>query len=245
MSAYNLLLQTEFINPVGRTLMGELRDFLAQPIVHLVITTLLILLSALTISNENTEFISFIIWILLLSDPLIVHHILSPNKKETKQEGKPERIFPELDIPLPVTEENKDEYLAELDKISVAELWIDKHSADTDISSRDDRRIRDDITSEPAKTGKLKFFLKWIIGFPLLLLLIMAPPEYFAQSIGLVVIGLVIFAILKVGKTSYVGSDSHTFYYIVIAIISGFLIFLSIMIILLEFLNNPSTFIRP
>ena len=45
----------------------------------------------------------------------------------------------------------------------------------------------------------------------------MPPPEYFAQSIGLVVIGLVIFAILKVGKTSYVGSDSHTFYYIVIA----------------------------
>ena len=64
--------------------MGALRDFLAQPIVHLVITTLLILLSALTISNEDTEFISFIIWILLLSDPLIVHHILSPNKKETK-----------------------------------------------------------------------------------------------------------------------------------------------------------------
>ena len=69
------------------------------------------------------------------SDPLIVHHILSPNKIKTKQEGKPERIFPELDIPLPVTEENKDEYLAELDKISAAELWIDKHSADTNIST--------------------------------------------------------------------------------------------------------------
>lgn len=225
--------------------MGALRDFLAQPIVHLVITTLLILLSALTISNEDTEFISFIIWILLLSDPLIVHHILSPNKKETKQEGKPERIFPELDIPLPVTEENKDEYLAELDKISAAELWIDKHSADTNISSRDDRKIRDNITNEPTEAGKLKLILQWFIGFALVLLLIMPPPEYFAQSIGLVVIGLVIFAILKVGKTSYVGSDSHTFYYIVIALISGFLIFLSIMIILLEFLNNPSTFIRP
>ena len=73
----------------------------------------------MTISNEETEFISFII------DPLIVHHILSPNKKETKQEGKPERIFPELDIPLPVTEENKDEYLAELDKISAAEQWVE------------------------------------------------------------------------------------------------------------------------
>ena len=119
----------------------------------------------MTISNEDTEFISFIIWILLLSDPLIVHHILSPNKKETKQEGKPERIFPELDIPLPVTEENKDEYLAELDKISAAELWIGKHSTDTDISNPNDRRIRDDITSEPTKTGKLKFFLNGLSDF--------------------------------------------------------------------------------
>ena len=94
--------------------MSAQRRLLAQPIVHLVITTLLILLSALTMSNEETEWISFTIWIVLFFDPNIVHHILSPNKKETKQEGKPERIFPELDIPPPILEENKATYLAPL-----------------------------------------------------------------------------------------------------------------------------------
>ena len=120
--------------------MSAQRRLLAQPIVHLVITALLILLSALTISNEETEWISFTIWIVLFCDPFIVHHILSPNKEETKQEGKPERIFPELDIPPPILEKNKTTYLAELEQISAAEQWVEKHAIEETTSNRGDRR---------------------------------------------------------------------------------------------------------
>ena len=82
---------------------------------------------------------------MLFIDPFIVHHILSPNKKETKQESKPERIFPELDIPPPILEENKATYLAELEQISAAEQWVEKHSIEETTFNRGDRKIRDDI----------------------------------------------------------------------------------------------------
>ncbi len=36
----------------------------------------------------------------------------------------------DLAIPPPITEENKDRYLAELSKISEAENWVEKHSVD-------------------------------------------------------------------------------------------------------------------
>ena len=35
-----------------------------------------------------------------------------------------------LEIPPPITEENKDRYLAELSKISEAENWVEKHSVE-------------------------------------------------------------------------------------------------------------------
>ena len=229
--------------------MGGLRNLLSQPIVHLVITALLILLSALTISNEETEWISFTIWIVLFFDPFIVHHILRPNKKETKREGKPERIFPELDIPPPILEENKTTYLAELEQISAAEQWVEKHSIEETRSNRGDRKIRDDVEvtetsnlqSEPTIRGFIAIILFTIIW------VILSDTPYIDTLAILIFIGMVMYAILRIGKTSYVGSDAYlnTFYFIVIALISGVVILLSILIIFIELFSNPSSFIYP
>ena len=229
--------------------MGGLRNLLSQPIVHLAITALLILLSALTISNEETEWISFTIWIVLFFDPFIVHHILRPNKKETKREGKPERIFPELDIPPPILEENKATYLAELEQISAAEQWVEKHAIEETRSNRGDRKIRDDIVvaetsnlqSEPTIRGFIAIILFTIIW------VILLDTRHIDTLAILIFIGMVMYAILRIGKTSYVGSDAYlnTFYFIVIALISGVVILLSILIIFIELFSNPSSFIYP
>ena len=63
----------------------------------------------------------------------------------------------------------------------------------------------------------------------------------------LIFIGMVMYAILRIGKTSYVGSDAYlnTFYFIVIALISGVVILLSILFIFIELLSNPSAYNRP
>ena len=229
--------------------MSAQRRLLAQPIVHLVITALLILLSALTISNEETEWISFTIWIVLFFDPFIVHHILSPNKKETKQEGKPERIFPELDIPPPILEENKATYLAELEQISAAEQWVEKHSIEETTSNRGDRKIRDDIVVAETSNLQSEPTIRWFIAIPLLttIWVILLDTPYTGTLVILILIGMIMYAILRIGKTTYVGSDSYlnTFYFIVIALISGVVILLSILFIFIELLSNPSAYNRP
>jgi|GEM_PF-2107942 len=229
--------------------MSAQRRLLAQPIVHLVITALLILLSALTISNEETEWISFTIWIVLFFDPFIVHNILRPNKKETKQEGKPERIFAELDIPPPILEENKATYLAELEQISAAEQWVEKHSIEETTSNRGDRKIRDDIVVAETSNLQSEPTIRWFIALPLSLMIsvILLDTPYTGTLFILIFIGMVMYAILRIGKTSYVGSDAYlnTFYLIVIALISGVVILLSVLIIFIELLSNPSSFIYP
>ena len=229
--------------------MSAQRRLLAQPIVHLVITALLILLSALTISNEETEWISFTIWIVLFFDPFIVHNILRPNKKETKQEGKPERIFAELDIPPPILEENKATYLAELEQISAAEQWVEKHSIEETTSNRGDRKIRDDIVVAETSNLQSEPTIRWFIALPLSLMIwvILLDTPYTGTLFILIFIGMVMYAILRIGKTSYVGSDAYlnTFYFIVIALISGVVILLSVLIIFIELLSNPSSFIYP
>ena len=229
--------------------MNPQRRLLAQPIVHLVITALLILLSALTITNEETEWISFVIWIVLFCDPFIVHHILSPNKKETKQEGKPERIFPELDIPPPILEENKATYLAELEQISAAEQWVEKHAIEETTSNRGDRKIRDDIGVTDTTNLQSEPTIRWFIAIPLFttIWVILLDTPYIDTLAILIFIGMVMYAILRIGKKSYVGSDAYlnTFYLIVIALISGVVILLSILIIFIELLSNPSSFIYP
>ena len=72
-------------------------------------------------------------------------------------------MLPDLEIPPPITEENKDRYLVELSKISEAENWVEKHSVENN-SNQEDIRI---IQVENYKTDNFwsKFFASFGIGF--------------------------------------------------------------------------------
>ena len=69
----------------------------------------------------------------------------------------------DLAIPPPITEENKDRYLAELSKISEAESWVEKHSIENN-GNQEEIRI---IQVENSKTDNFstKFFASFGIGF--------------------------------------------------------------------------------
>ena len=61
----------------------------------------------------------------------------------------------DLAIPPPITEENKDRYLAELSKISEAENWVEKHSVDNqsayDVNKSEQQRdAKTTFKEEPA-----------------------------------------------------------------------------------------------
>ena len=43
----------------------------------------------------------------------------------------------ELEIPPPITEENRDQYLEELSQISEAENWVEKHSVENNSNKED------------------------------------------------------------------------------------------------------------
>ena len=66
-------------------------------------------------------------------------------------------------IPAPVLEENRDQYLDELSKISEAEDWVKKHSVQNK-SNQDEIRI---IQNENSKIDNYwsKFFISLVIGF--------------------------------------------------------------------------------
>ena len=170
-------------------------------------------------------------------------------KKETKQEGKPERIFPELDIPPPILEENKATYLAELEQISAAEQWVEKHAIEETTSNRGDRKIRDDIGVTDTTNLQSEPTIRWFIAIPLFttIWVILLDTPYTGTLVILILIGMIMYTILRIGKTSYVGSDSYlnTFYFIVIALISGVVILLSILFIFSELLSTPSAYNRP
>jgi len=72
-------------------------------------------------------------------------------------------MLPDLEIPPPITEENKDRYLAELSKISEAESWVEKHSIENN-GNQEEIRI---IQVENSKTDNFstKFFASFGIGF--------------------------------------------------------------------------------
>ena len=61
----------------------------------------------------------------------------------------------DLAIPPPITEENKDRYLAELSKISEAENWVEKHSVENqsayDVNKSEQQRdAKTTFKEEPA-----------------------------------------------------------------------------------------------
>ena len=68
-----------------------------------------------------------------------------------------------LNIPTPVTEENRDQYLEELCKISEAENWVEKHSVQ-DNTNQDEIRIyqNDNSTNEKIVIG-ISFAIVWLI----------------------------------------------------------------------------------
>ena len=69
----------------------------------------------------------------------------------------------ELYIPLPVTEENRDQYFEELSNISEAENWVEKHSVQ-DNTNQNEIRI---IVNEESMINNFwgKFFASLGIGF--------------------------------------------------------------------------------
>ena len=146
-------------------------------------------------------------------------------------------------------EENKATYLAELEQISAAEQWVEKHAIEETTSNRGDRKIRDDIGVTDTTNLQSEPTIRWFIAIPLFttIWVILLDTPYIDTLAILIFIGMVMYAILRIGKTSYVGSDAYlnTFYLIVIALISGVVILLSILIIFIELLSNPSSFIYP
>ena len=101
--------------------MGKQHSILDGWIIQLAITAILLLAVAWGSTVDELRWISLVILIIFSFNPLVVHDMLSIRRKNTEQEGKPSRLFPDLDIPAPILEENKDEYLAELDENSAAE----------------------------------------------------------------------------------------------------------------------------
>ena len=53
-----------------------------------------------------------------------------------------------LEIPAPITEQNKDEYLEELSKIKESEEWIKKHSAQNNGNQEEIRIIQIDNSAD-------------------------------------------------------------------------------------------------
>ena len=53
-----------------------------------------------------------------------------------------------LEIPAPITEQNKDEYLEELSKIKESEDWIKKHSAQNNGNQEEIRVIKIDNSAD-------------------------------------------------------------------------------------------------
>ena len=101
--------------------MGKRHSILDGWIIQLAITAILLLAVAWGSTVDELRWISLVILIIFSFNPLVVHDMLSIRRKNTEEEGKPSRLFPDLDVPAPILEENKDEYLAELDENSAAE----------------------------------------------------------------------------------------------------------------------------
>ncbi len=83
----------------------------------------------------------------------------------------------DLAIPPPITEENKDRYLAELSKISEAENWVEKHSVDNqsayDVNKSEQHRdAKTTFKEEPATWYEV------IIDILLSLLLVFGLPAF-------------------------------------------------------------------
>ena len=80
-----------------------------------------------------------------------------------------------LNIPPPITEENKDRYLEELSKITEADDWIERHSIDN--KSNQDVNKENNISQDPEKQANSKSITSYIVHESLywIIFLVVAP----------------------------------------------------------------------
>ena len=79
-----------------------------------------------------------------------------------------------LEIPAPITEQNKDEYLEELSKINESEDWIKKHSVENKSSINENKIVQNHNISD--KQVLSNFFEAIIENFgPVILFFILLP----------------------------------------------------------------------
>ena len=151
------------------------------PILNFLIWVFVVLIVASLVepamSTDNECLICLILWFALLL-PSALFGNWSKQSKLT--------LSANLDIPPPVLEENKEEYLAELDKIREAEEWIEKNT----VSEQPIKPVINNDTSngellvqqEPSKSNT---FLYLIILFMVSLFgaIIFIPQEEFGEAI--------------------------------------------------------------
>ena len=68
-----------------------------------------------------------------------------------------------LNIPTPVTEENRDQYFEELCKISEAENWVEKHSVQDNTNQNEIRIYQNDNSTNEKIVIGMSFVILWLI----------------------------------------------------------------------------------
>ena len=226
--------------------MGKRHSILDGWIIQLAITAILLLAVAWGFTVDELRWISLVILIIFSFNPLVVHDTLSIRRKNTEEEGKPSRLFQDLDIPAPILEENKDEYLAELDEISAAEQWVEEHSIAREISHQDQQKIPYDseLVNSNEKQSKRRILTSIIIFAGILVIIaLLQSGEVFAM----LCLGVLVLSFLRVGNSKYVGDKSYleAFYVIIAAIILAVIIILALTMLLVDMMSNPSDYFRP
>tara|TARA_B100001248_G_scaffold170672_1_gene129327 strand:+ start:11 stop:700 length:690 start_codon:yes stop_codon:yes gene_type:complete len=227
-------------------LLGKQHSILDGWIIQLAITAILLLAVAWGFTVDELRWISLVILFIFSFNPLVVHDMLSMRRKNIEEEGKPSRLFPDLDIPAPILEENKDEYLAELDEISAAEQWVEEHSVAREISHRDHQKIpHDSALVNPNKKQSKRRILTSSIIFAVILVIsaLLLSSEVFA----ILCLGALVLSFLRVGNSKYVGDKSYleAFYVIIAAIILAVIILSALAILFVDMMSNPGDYFTP
>lgn len=227
--------------------MGKRHSILDGWIIQLAITAILLLAVAWGSTVDELRWISLVILIIFSLNPLVAHDMLSIRRKNTEEEeGRPSRLFPDLDIPAPILEENKDEYLAELDEISAAEQWVEEHSIAREISHRDQQIIPYDseLVNSNEKQSKRRILTSSIIFAVILVIIALLPSS---EVFAILCLGVLVLSFLRVGNSKYVGDKSYleAFYVIIAAIILAVIIMLALTMLFVDMMSNPSDYFRP
>ncbi len=151
-----------------------------------------------------------------------------------------------LEIPPPILEENKDEYLAELAQISAAEQWVEEHSIAREISHRDRQDIRYDsevVNSNEQQSKRVILTSGIILAVILVISALLQSSEVFA----ILCLSVLVILFLRVGNSKYVGNKSYieAFYVIIAAIILAVIILLALTMLFVDMMSNPGDYFRP